>query len=111
MLSPQLLVLGAGLGAISVVGVLVSKPIVAMIPKKWFNRMQYWLTAYAGAIPTRLPTAAAAWPRRSCDSPLVFLCMADICAMWAAWKLLDSGLGWNTAGIPMALIRAFQTNR
>ena len=52
MLSPQLLVLGAGLGAISVVGVLVSKPIVAMIPKKWFNRMQYWLTAYAGAIPT-----------------------------------------------------------
>ena len=58
MLSRQLLVLGAGLGAISVVGVLVSKPIVAMIPKKWFNRMQYWLTAYAGAIPcTPLPAA------------------------------------------------------
>jgi hypothetical protein len=28
-------------------GVLVAKPIVGMIPKKWFNRMQYWLTGYA----------------------------------------------------------------
>jgi hypothetical protein len=26
---------------------MASKPIVKMIPKKWFNRMQYWLTAYA----------------------------------------------------------------
>ena len=28
-------------------GVFVAKPIVALIPKYWFNQMQYWLTGYA----------------------------------------------------------------
>lgn len=47
LLSPGLLKLGSLLGLISVIGVLASKPIVNLIPKKWFNRLQYWLTAYA----------------------------------------------------------------
>jgi hypothetical protein len=33
--------------ALALQGALIAKPIVGLIPKKWFNRMQYWLTGYA----------------------------------------------------------------